>query len=174
MPRQGRSGCRSEKGSDRGEPKVITWTGGIFPPSTFVISPKCAISGKCLLVMEMGAFSISLAHTGRIPHREAARGNTPIPSKRLPSLMSGMARGAVSLHGKHPFPVWSPQCPAARQPQYHFLHPRPQRCRRQSGCGSAAAYPGAYQSRPCVPRERCHSKTAADTRAGRLGKSPPS
>ena len=53
--------------------------------------------------MEMGAFSISLAHTGRIPHREAARGNTPIPSKRLPSLMSGMARGAVSLHGKHSF-----------------------------------------------------------------------
>ena len=53
--------------------------------------------------MEMGAFSISLAHTGRIPHREAARGNTPIPSKRLPSLMSGIARGAVSLHGKHPF-----------------------------------------------------------------------
>ena len=62
-----------------------------------------SISGKCLLVMEMGAFSISLAQTGRIPHREAARGNTPIPSKRLPSLMSGMARGAVSLHGKHPF-----------------------------------------------------------------------
>lgn len=55
------------------------------------------------MVMEMGAFSISLAQTGRIPHREAARGNTPIPSKRLPSLMSGMARGAVSLHGKHPF-----------------------------------------------------------------------
>ena len=55
------------------------------------------------MVMEMGAFSISLAHTGRIPHREAARGNTPIPSKRLPSLISGMARGAVSIYGKHPF-----------------------------------------------------------------------
>lgn len=24
-----------------------------------------------------------------------------------------------------PLPVWSPQCPAARQPQYRFLHPRP-------------------------------------------------
>ena len=34
-------------------------------------------------------------------------------------------------------------------------------------------YPGAYQSRPYVPRERCHSKTAAGTRAGRSGKSPP-
>ena len=34
--------------------------------------------------------------------------------------MSGMARGAVSLHGKHPFQCWSPQCPAARQPQYRF------------------------------------------------------
>ncbi len=46
------------------------------------------MSGKCLLVMETGAFSISLAHTGCMPQREAARGNTPIPSKRLPSLMS--------------------------------------------------------------------------------------
>ena len=62
-----------------------------------------AWSGEPDVDMEMGAFSISLAQTGRIPHREAARGNTPIPSKRLPSLMSGMARGAVSLHGKHPF-----------------------------------------------------------------------
>ena len=40
-----------------------------------------------------------------------------------------------------PLPVWSPQCPAARQPQYRFSHPRPQRCRRQSEYGNAAAYP---------------------------------
>ena len=90
-----------------------------FPASTFVISPKCAISGKCLLVMEMGAFSISLAHTGRIPHREAARGNTPIPSKRLPSLMSGIA-GVPCPFTASTLPALSPQCPAARQPQYRF------------------------------------------------------
>ena len=72
----------------QGEPKVITWTGGTFPPSSFVMSPRCSMSGKCLLVMETGAFSISLVHTGHMPQREAARGNTPIPSKRLPSLMS--------------------------------------------------------------------------------------
>ena len=43
------------------------------------------------MVMEIGAFSISLAHTEWIPHREAARGKTPIPSNRLPSLMSGIS-----------------------------------------------------------------------------------
>ena len=34
----------------------------------------------------MGNDSISLAHTGSIPHTAAARGNPPIPSNRLPSL----------------------------------------------------------------------------------------
>ena len=37
--------------------------------------------------METAAFPISLAHTGSISHREAAKGNTPIPSKRLPNLI---------------------------------------------------------------------------------------
>ena len=59
-------------------------TGGIWPPCSRVMSPKCAISGKCRFVMDMGAFSISLAHRGVIPFRLAARGNTPIPSNRLP------------------------------------------------------------------------------------------
>ena len=88
-----------------------------FPPSHFVISPKCAISGKCLLVMEMGAFSISLAQTGRIRTGEAARG-TRHPVEKAPQRMSGMARGAVSLHGTPS--ALSPQCPAVRQPQYRF------------------------------------------------------
>ena len=30
-------------------------------------------------------------------------------------------------------------------------------------------FPGAYQSRPYIPRERCYSKTAADTKAGGWG-----
>jgi hypothetical protein len=50
------------------------------------MSPKCAISGKWRFVTDMGAFSISLAHTGTIPKRDAARGNTPIPSNRLPNV----------------------------------------------------------------------------------------
>jgi hypothetical protein len=40
--------------------------------------------------MEMGAFSISLAQTGRMPDRTAASGKTPIPSKRLLSVISLM------------------------------------------------------------------------------------
>ena len=62
----------------------MIWTAGMAPPSSFVISPRCSIRGKWRLVMEMGAFSISLAQRGTIPCRLAARGNTPMPSKRLP------------------------------------------------------------------------------------------
>lgn len=39
------------------------------------------------MVMEIGYFSISLAQTGRMPHRSAASGNTPMPSKRLPNVI---------------------------------------------------------------------------------------
>ena len=38
-------------------------------------------------MMEMGAFSISLAHNGVMPWSVAARGNTPMPSKRLPNVI---------------------------------------------------------------------------------------
>ena len=76
----------------QGEPNVIMWTGGIFPPSTLVISPKCVILGKWRLVMAIGDFSISLAQMGMIPLREAARGNTPIPSNRLPNLRAHINR----------------------------------------------------------------------------------
>ena len=63
------------------------WTGGIAPPSSFVMSPKCVISGKCRRVMDTGAFSISLAHRGTIPLRRAARGKTPMPSNKLPNVI---------------------------------------------------------------------------------------
>ena len=68
----------------------MMWTAGMAPPSSFVMSPKCSIPGKCRLVMETGAFSISLAHRGVIPLRDAARGNTPIPSNRLPKVSASI------------------------------------------------------------------------------------
>ena len=48
--------------------------------------------GKWRFVMAIGDFSISLAQTGMIPLREAARGNTPIPSNRLPNLRAHIDR----------------------------------------------------------------------------------
>ncbi len=77
---------------------MSTWTGGIFPPSSLVMSPKCSISGKWRRVMEMGAFTISLAHTGTIPFRRAASGNTPIPSNKLPNVISPMSKNVS--HGE--------------------------------------------------------------------------
>ncbi len=51
--------------------------------------------------MEIGAFSISLAHWGHDPaDARAARGNTPIPSKRLPSRISLIAAAALPLYGQ--------------------------------------------------------------------------
>ena len=59
-------------------------TGGSFAPSSLVMSPTWIISGKRCFVTSMGKASISLAHTGAIPFRTAARGKPPMPSKRLP------------------------------------------------------------------------------------------
>ncbi len=42
-------------------------TGGTSPPWSRVMSPRCSMSGKWRFVIEMGAFSISLAHRGTIP-----------------------------------------------------------------------------------------------------------
>lgn len=59
------------------------------------IAPKLDnnhMSGKWRFVMAIGDFSISLAQTGIIPLREAARGNTPIPSNRLPNLRAHIDR----------------------------------------------------------------------------------
>jgi len=70
----------------QGEPPVITSTGGSVAPFNCVMSPTWSISGKRCFVTEIGKASISLAHTGVMPCRTAARGNPPIPSKRLPSV----------------------------------------------------------------------------------------
>ena len=76
--------------------------------------------------------------------------------------MSGMARAAVSLHGKNPIQRSSrdTQPPGNRNVVFHILvHSTPA---DDQGMGA-----------PYVPRERCHSRTAEDTKAGRWGKSPP-
>ena len=52
-------------------------TGGNWVPSSLVISPTWTISGNCSFVTRMGKGSISLAQTGVIPLRTAARGNPP-------------------------------------------------------------------------------------------------
>lgn len=77
----------------------MTWTAGIFLPSSFVISPRCTISGKWRFVIEIASGMISLAQTGVIPCLLAASGNTPIPSNKLPSVivMSGFLPVWLSL-----------------------------------------------------------------------------
>ena len=52
-------------------------TGGSAAPSSLVMSPTWIMSGKWCFVTSMGKASISLAHTGVIPFRTAARGKPP-------------------------------------------------------------------------------------------------
>ena len=59
-------------------------TGVSFAPSSLVISPTCRIWGNRNLVTAIGKASISLAQTGSMPLRTAARGKPPMPSNRLP------------------------------------------------------------------------------------------
>lgn len=68
----------------QGLPPQMISTGGNAAPSSVVMSPTCVIRGKRRWVTEMGKGSISLAHRGSTPQRTAARGNPPMPSKRLP------------------------------------------------------------------------------------------
>ena len=67
-----------------GLPPQTMSTGGKFTPSSFVMSPTWTMWGKRHFVTSMGKASISLAHTGVIPLRTAARGKPPIPSNKLP------------------------------------------------------------------------------------------
>jgi hypothetical protein len=55
-----------------GLPKQSTSTGGIFPPSSFVMSPKCPIPEKCRFVIDTEFGRISLAQSGVILKKEAA------------------------------------------------------------------------------------------------------
>ena len=47
-------------------------TGSIRSPCTPVMSPRWIMDGKLLELTAIGKGSISLAHTGLIPHKEAA------------------------------------------------------------------------------------------------------
>ena len=62
-------------------------TGGSFAPSSLVMSPTWIISGNRSFVTLMGNGSISLAQRAVMPFRRAARGNPPMPSKRLPMVI---------------------------------------------------------------------------------------
>lgn len=67
-----------------GLPPQTMSTGVSFAPSSLVISPTCCIWGNRNLVTAIGKASISLAQTGSMPLRTAARGKPPMPSNRLP------------------------------------------------------------------------------------------
>jgi len=72
----------------QGLPPQMMSTGGSSAPLSFVISPTWIKSGNRSFVTSMGKVSISLAHTGLTPQCTAARGKPPMPSKRLPRVIS--------------------------------------------------------------------------------------
>ena len=76
-----------------GLPPQMMSTGGSFAPSSLVTSPTCCIWGNRSLVTAIGKASISLAQTGSMPLRTAAKGKPPMPSNRLPIVifLSGSA-----------------------------------------------------------------------------------
>jgi len=73
-------------------------TAGMSPPFSFVISPSWSISGKCSFVIAIGAGSISLAQRGLMPFMEAASGNTPMPSNKLPSVSINSFHREISFY----------------------------------------------------------------------------
>lgn len=79
--------CPATDRSWQGEPPAIISTGSISRPLIFVISPSCFMFGNRLAVTSHGNFSISLLHTGVIPHSCAAKGIVPAPSNKLPKVI---------------------------------------------------------------------------------------
>ena len=74
-----------------GLPPQMMSTGGSFAPSSLVMSPTWSMSGKWCFVTWMGKGSISLAHSGVMPCRTAASGKPPIPSNKLPIVVTCFA-----------------------------------------------------------------------------------
>ena len=74
-----------------GLPPQMMSTGGSSAPSSLVISPTWSISGKWCLVTWIGNGSISLAHSGVMPCRTAASGKPPMPSNKLPIVVTCFA-----------------------------------------------------------------------------------
>ena len=101
-------------------------TGGSAAPSSLVMSPTWIMPGKRCFVTSMGKASISLAHTGVIPLRTAARGKPPIPSKRPPIVSiflllslfrcrlhngAGSIDGSLGgIDGAHDIPLFARKC----------------------------------------------------------------
>lgn len=79
----------------QGDPKVITSTGSISAPFIFVMSPRCFMPGNRLEVTATGNGSISLAHTGKMPTIDAASGQVPEPSNKLPSFISSLRAASI-------------------------------------------------------------------------------
>lgn len=71
-----------------GLPAHMMSTCGILSPFIFLMSPNCMTFGKCFLVTSMQNGSISDDHTGTAPFRCAAIHHPPIPSNRLPTVIS--------------------------------------------------------------------------------------
>ena len=63
-------------------------TGGSSSPRSFVMSPKCSIPGRRSCVTRMGNGSISLAHRGTTLLWMAASGKPPMPSNKLPMVIT--------------------------------------------------------------------------------------
>lgn len=79
----------------------MTSTGGSLAPSSFVMSPTWTMLGKWYFVTSMGKASISLAQSGSIPARTAARGKPLIPSKRLPMVSIAPLLTSAPRRGRH-------------------------------------------------------------------------
>lgn len=84
----------------QGLPNVMMSTGSIRPPWISVTLPRWSMLGKCRFETWMGNGSISLAHTGVMPFRWAARGKADMPSNRLPSFKL--------IPSLQPTPAWRP------------------------------------------------------------------
>lgn len=63
-------------------------TGGISAPLIFVTSPSWMVPGKCAFVTLAGNGSISLLQSGFTPFLTAASCHPPIPSNKLPSVIT--------------------------------------------------------------------------------------
>lgn len=71
-----------------GLPAQMMSTGAISAPSIFVTSPSWIVSGKCFFVMLAGNGSISLLQSGFTLFLTAASCHPPIPSNKLPSVIT--------------------------------------------------------------------------------------
>jgi hypothetical protein len=106
--------------------------------SIFAMSPKCFIFGNRIFVTLMGNGSISLAHNAVMPFRCPASGKPPIPSNRLPIVISvflaSFSFASCTLPVLRLFPSGSGRCYAIVNVQYGAVIVPPDGERFMSGC----------------------------------------